>query len=654
MRKSLLFTLLALILCLSMMLVACGDEPVETEPAETQPTINANPESDKQVIAGALPGFTLEGIFDIENMIPEEGVSVDLDLDAMLDSILEAYRGTALEGTVTINQDGTSFDAYMGIKDGIINLGAMGNNSFINIDKLGSTTITSIGNGSLIEFEKLDMPEIPEMTVEDIKAMIEQYVPAEAQAIIEGFKFPALTPDQLTLEGDYYVVSNDYYKSISKDVLTLVKDLFTVYAPDDVPTQEEFDETVADMDQLIEALGIKLGFAVAGQNIVAVKLEMNIDIEALQDAFGGSVEEDMGNEVIPYSAEEYTDKLYVAMEIKLSADATKLESASFDIEAVVEGQSINVGYDYVITYNGVLPASIAYNVEASIPSQSVEMKYSTLASFTYEGELVKKIDCTLDVDMDVPGTVVDLGVKMSATPIYAEGVIVGADIDTTIEVDGIEQYVDYCYYKGEEEYRGESIYAMGKMVVEIEAKLDGSAIGTANATIMSLDVSGEFKPEYLFYSEYDYESDTVTENKDLSAFEEAPTLADAAMSIGFNAKIAAAGENKCTLTVLATENGETALDLTGSLTVGVADNIAEVPAIIDMVKAEDFADNYAMLETIGEMMLKAESYYSYCQDNVTGLYVYVTYDEIMIGDVEPTDEVLVRRYGEFQAFGING
>ena len=134
MKRSLLFTLLALVLCLSMMFVACGDEGTsETGPAESTPAVNANPESDKQIIASAFPGFSLAGIFDIESMLPEEGVSTDFDFDAMLDSILEAYKGIAAEGTVTVSQDGSSFDAYMGIKDGYINFGAMGNNSFVSI-----------------------------------------------------------------------------------------------------------------------------------------------------------------------------------------------------------------------------------------------------------------------------------------------------------------------------------------------------------------------------------------------------------------------------------------------------------------------------------------------------------------------------------------
>lgn len=654
--RSLLCVLVALILAMSMMLVSCGDDPVETDPVESAPQVNANPESDKQLIANAFPGFSLEGIFDeLEGMLPEEGVvTPEFDLDAMMDSLMEAAKSIVVEGDVTITQDGQNLTAYMGIKDGIINMDMMGQDMFIALDKAGISTINPLGGSSFVEFvniEMPEMPEMPEMSIDEIKALIDEYIPVEVQQIIEGFTFPALSVDDIVLDGDYYVISNEYYKSISDEVLTLVKDIMTEMTPEDAPTQDEFDETVADVDALIDALGIKIGFAVVGQNIVAVRFEVDADVAAIDDMFGGTVDVEQGGEFIPMSVDSAaSDKLYAAFEIKLSSDATKLEGVSLDFDACMDGETVTADYDFAISYNGNMPAKINNDMAINVPFENMEFKVSQEYAFSYDGEIVKKIDYTQSISVK-NGLDDNIGMNVNASmaPNYdAQGMVTGMDVDATLTVNDIETYQDYCQIAGKD--YGASVYTLGDVKVEIAAELDMANVGASNAKIAGLDVNASYTPDSIYY----FDDETYEKGTDMSKLVNAPSLSDCTETIEIAFAIMSKGENKCSLTVLATQNGETVADVQGNLTIGSADGMDEAPAIVETIYAEGFAGVYAELEAMGEYMLKNEAYYTYYYDSASGLYVYVTYDSIFIGNVAPDNAELISRYGEFERFGLNG
>ncbi len=604
--KSLLAILLALVLCLSGVLVSC------TPKDDDKPQVNADPEKDKNVISDKLSNGGFGELFEqLETEQP----------DADLSSLYEEIAAIAFNAELDVETEWLKAVLHLAMNDGILEAEISDNKSYLVIgDDFSLTTLQQFGNGYWVSCEQM-MPsgmdtDISEGNIEDMLDL-----PEGVLDIVKDFALPKIDVDDIDLKGDWYVLSDDCYEDIAKAVLDLIAEIAELEG--DGPTKEEYDEALDQVNDAIDALGLEIGFAVVGTNIVGVKVGVDADIEELEQIGGGEL---VSPYTLPGEGNSDNQKFEAEVEIRLTNDAMFLSSMKIDLDIDVEGVLADGTLEFTYDYKNGMPSKM---------TAEVELEYA-------EGN---------DEPMVIDG-------KVSYGLIYSEKEIRGIDVDADISMENVEVGGDY--YETNNSYYGEYVTCLGDVSIDASVLIDLSKIDKVGEKVVSVDINGEVVGKSLFYYEdsepyYNemlgmWEHVESVKSTDMSIFVDAPKVSDFNSAIDVNGTAKVVAKNEIDVDFMASANNEAPVNVSGtvelesanvSLPGGIkADGLAEAYARIS-AEAEEIANG------LGYDWISADGYYIH--DAQSGLYAYISaYGYVEeIGTVLPTDEDFVDLYGRY-------
>ena len=603
--KSLLAILLALVLCLSGVLVSC------TPKDDGEPQVNANPEEDKKVISDKFSNGSLGEIFEqIETEQP----------DADLSSLYEEIAKIAFNAELSVETEWIEAALHLAMNDGILEAEISDNKSYLVIgDDFSLTTLQQFGNGYWVSCEQM----MPSGTGTDISGgNIEDMLdlPEGVLDIVKDFSLPKIDVDDIDLKGDWYVLSDDCYEDIAKAVLDLIAEIAELQG--EGPTKEEYDEALDQVKDAVDALGLEIGFAVVGANIVGVKVGVDADFEELSQIGGGMV----SPYTVPGEENANNQKFEVEVEIRLTNDAMFLSSMKVDLDIDVEGVLADGTLEFTYEYENGMPSKM---------SAKVELEYA-------EGN---------DEPMVIDG-------EISYGLIFSEKEICGVDVDVDLTMENVEVGGDY--YETNNGSYSEYVTCLGDVSIDASVLIDLSKIDEVGEKVVSVDVNGEVAGKSIFYYEdsepyYNemldmWEHGESVKSTDMSIFVDAPKASDFNSAIDVNGTAKVVAENEIDVDFTASVSNEAPIGVTG--TVKLEDTNVSLPSGI---KADGLAEAYANISAVAEEIannmgyewISADGYY--VRDAQSGLYAYISaYGYVEeIGTVLPTDEEFIDVYGTY-------
>ena len=605
--KSLVSIILVLILCLSTFLVSC------TPKDNGEPAVNADPEKDKEVISDKLSGGTIgealenlesqEVSFDFSEVYDEMAkwsFDADLDLDTeMMDSILS-----------------------VAMKNGIFEASAEGEQAYIALGKdLSLSTISPFGNGYWIEVEEM-MPSDVELPSEDtsIEDLLAQ-VPEEILNIVKEFSFPKIDEDEIELDDDWYVISDKYYEAVAESVLDLIVDIAESQGGE-TPTEDEYNDALDTVSDVIDALNLEIGFAVVGENIVGVKVSVNADVEELNDiSFGSGSAPEKVPDYSPLAKEDSDEKLKASVEMWLTDDAMFLSSIKLSVDIAMEGVYAKGKLNYKYSYNNDMLSGMSIEADMEV-SESEDEVITAKGEVSTELIFKDKEICGVKLDADMSLTNVDIGGGYYETNNYGE----------------------------------KHVTCKGDVSMDASLVIDFSTFSEVDKKVVSADIDCNVTGTSMYYYNHNYSYDGYTSEKstDMSIFRNPPKLSDFTYDVEVYGAATVTSEDELDVAFMVTMNGETPVDVTGSLNISDAVNVA----LPDGLDADTLAEDYARIKLEAEALAE-ELYYQwtpyagyYIHDAQSGLYAYISaYGYVQnIGTVAPTDSQFVNQYGTYMQY----
>lgn len=395
-KRSVFLLILSVVVCLSLVLVGCsGKTPYDDEDDYDRSNnrsskVNKDPENDLKVISEAIGNKSFyEMLTQAIDSIPEgvEGLKTDAIIDEIKNIKFEADASMSMNGSRPV-------DIYVGVSDGITKVETEEETVYMAIAENGDViSFEDFGNGyhetdRLYTISEM-LASLEEYTSEheemDIDSILGMYAGTPVEEILD-FKLPEFNEEHLAIEGDYYVIQDSYYDILIDGFIDLV--VGTMGAENEYVTDEDaIEEAEAFIDDMIDALGLEIGFAVIGDNIVGYLFSVDLDL----DDFGGMNKEESPR---PVSVDE--DVCKIVVEIAYTEDASRLEQINvyadmtqegkqytkIDVECKIQDQKYSLDIDKFIIENDI-------DISGNISLELIEGS---------DGDIVG-IDAEVDLDM---------------------------------------------------------------------------------------------------------------------------------------------------------------------------------------------------------------------------------------------------------------
>ncbi len=601
--KSLISILLTLILCLSGVLVSCT-------PRNNEPETNSDPESDKQVISDALSEGSIGDIFE---KLESEETSPDLS------ALYEEIAGLSFSSELDIDTQWLDSVLFLSMNDGIIEAKLPEKSTYVVLDKDFSVITLSgypYSEGYWIKSEEM-MPsdiEIPSdnQSFEDALGISE-----EALDLIKGFSFPEIDENDIALDGNWYIIPDEYYKDIAKSVLDLIVEIAELEG-EETPTEEEYNEAMDDIMKIVDALGLKIGFAVSGENIVGIKVIMDVNVDQMSQIASGEIAPPTATPIAKED-DNKNEKLATAIEIWLTDDAMFLSSVEISLDIAMESLSAKGDLGYKYSYENSMLSGVSVNTDLEIAEGqedviSIKGEFST--KLIFEGSEV----CGLSVDADM---------EMTNIPI-------GGDSYTL--KDGGYEYVT----------------CIGDVNVDSSLVIDLSKIDDIGEEVVSADIDCKVKATSLYYEEYPeptyneqydmWEHGDPVKSSDMSVFEDAPETSDFNSIIDIYGYATVESEKLIDIYFIVAMDEDVTANISGKLDLDNAKKIT----LPDGLDADTLAEDYARIKLKAEKVADEIEYdYTsilhdgyYIHDAESGLYAYISVFGTVesIGTVTPDND----------------
>lgn len=596
--KSLIAILLTLVLCLSGILVSCT-------PKDDVPETNQNPESDKQVISDKLSEGSIGDIFE-----KLEGAETSLDLSAFYEKLAKISFSSELD----LDTKWIDSVLFLSMNNGVIEAKRPERNYYVVLDKDFSVTTLSgypYSEGYWITSEEMipwdiEMPS-DDQSLEDALGLSE-----ETLELIKGFSFPKIDKDDIKLDGDWYIIPHKYYEEVVKSVLDLIVEISELEG-EEAPTEEEYNEALDEVMKVVEALGLEVGFAVAGENIVGIKVSVNLDSEKMSQIDGDKI-------AVPYtiSAEEDDNnkKLEADVEIWLTDDALFLSSIAISLDVDMDGSYAH-GY--------------------------LNYKYS------YKGSMLSGVSLKADMELaETEEDVISIKGEFSTELIFDENEVCGLSVDADMDITNISIGGDYYTLKdGGYEY----VTCLGDVNMDASFIIDLSKTDDVGEEIISADIDCEVNGKSLYYYTYDDSTYETVKSSDMSVFTDAPELSDFNSAIDIYGYATVESEKMIDIYFIVAMDEDVSVNVSGMLALDNAKNIT----LPDGLNADTLAEDYARIKLEAEKIADEieydytssgfDGYYIY--DAESGLYAYISvYGSVeSIGTVKPDNDHFINDCG---------
>ncbi len=484
--KKFFIALLAMILCFSMLLTACGDtakkDKDDEEESENENENEAGSSDEKQLIIDKIAAFNLKEIVDTALSALESG---DMgDMDEMMNTVFEALDATNAEADIDLTLNGETANLYAGFKNNVFQA--------IVTSPYGETesVYATIKDGNAFSFMPYEggsfevdgvtdiMGLLAGAEMPDIKEQIDAYLTDDIMNVIGEFKLPELTKDDLTKDGDFYYIAQEYYEKLAEDVLDFVINIMKAAGmTEDVPSGAELDGIKGIIKGVLEALNLKIGLAAGKDTICGFAISVDADINALVEYFEGSAEE---NTPMPaMSAEAADQKVKVEFKALAEKDLSAPKYVTFNMDMAIEDFEIkaDANLDIIVKNNELKGATFSVNADLNNIELSSDSEYDEST-----GDYIGYTDIYGDIAIDFTATIDISNIEKAGSEIFSY------DLSVTGTPKSAETY---------DSYTGES-YSKNVNLKDYEVSIesDGSiVVNSKGSATVAANVSARVEGE---------------------------------------------------------------------------------------------------------------------------------------------------------------
>ena len=467
-KRSALISILALVLTLSLIFVGCSGKSHDSDgdydydmSGNTSPNVNCDPENDMRVISEAI------GNRSIYSLLTEAVESVTASMGFINpDGVVNSMKKLEFETNATLSLNGSKpADLYVGVSDGITKVTTEDETVYMSVTETGDVVaFEDFGNGyhetdrlytlseSLASFKEL----LAEYENVDVDSVLGMYAGTPMEEILD-YEFPRLDKEHLELDGGYYVIQDSYYDVIVSDLVEITIEMVKAEGGED-PDEEDIREAEELFGNLIDSLGLKLGFAVIEDNIVGFLVSVDADTSALNDLTG---------EGRKFSLRSASDEVFkLVLEVGYADDASSLKLVSFYADIVENGrQTVKADIEYRADGNKYTLDLRSFSVDNEVDIKG-KLSFEFLTSD--EGDIVG-IESEIDINME------DVSIDGKAYINFADLSMKGADVidvdldmevygeKTNIKIDGKVIEVGVIEYDVLYELDGDEMVINGEM-----------------------------------------------------------------------------------------------------------------------------------------------------------------------------------------------
>ena len=333
MKKAL--SIILILACLVMTMSSCDlfkKNDVEQQVVEDSPEVAA----DKAAIIKVLSGVKLGDVFaDLGEVTIPEGDYVTEAFEQFENMVAQAdvnIEGVgALQGI--INKGG----AFLyGGPDGEIQLGYA---LVYTAEAIYAISTSSYGYG--VEKTQVSSEDV---STDELQAQVDQYIAMVKQYadLIDGIEIPSLTSSLIKKSGQWYVINSDFMKEVIKSyIIGYVSSQGT----------ELTEEDIASIDETLKNVTINLGFAVNGEKIYG----MNVDVKILN----GDQTVDINYQTLLDPECTELDKVSVSVKADEGSITVVLDSDSAN-------ETVSLSFEYGLADQSIeAEAVVAYDAEAN-------------------------------------------------------------------------------------------------------------------------------------------------------------------------------------------------------------------------------------------------------------------------------------------------
>lgn len=306
--RKILSLLLCLLLAMSMFLVACNKQKQDGGSGS-----NTSSDSEKQAIIDDIASINL-------------GTIIDAVMNNSSTTLGDLFSGINCEGNVNINLGNQNMNVYTGMKNGMFKMSFTDTNTddaYMFVRDNEAIILTSSDGGYIVNAG----------SAQEATDMIDGLVTDKMINILKNFKLPAISKSQLTKEGDAYIVATSYYEAVAKSIIDTATDLMIEAGmpASAAPSEEYYNALIAQVTQIIDTLGIKLGFTVSNNRISGVVFGL--------DTTAGKIAGLTGEEV--YDTDD-NGAIKASFKVGFIPDSLVVTSISADVSATVDDQTASI------------------------------------------------------------------------------------------------------------------------------------------------------------------------------------------------------------------------------------------------------------------------------------------------------------------------
>lgn len=339
MKKSKILAFISIILCLSMLFVACTTN--ENEDQNEQPTDNPSANIDK-IVSELNKGETADELY--KNFMDE------VDYRKMINDVAAELKKVSASGKaqISVTEDDTTIavNADLAIKNNTAYANVTANNETLGLyAELSDKLLFSAACWDKDEEADYDAAAFDlDKMIDELEDMIKSATSEEAPVSIDLTKIPLvqITADDIKYEDGKYVVSKEYIiklaESAADGVIDSIKNSGEANAlPENF--EEQYNEIKAQIKGLINAMELKLYYLAKNEVIEGMGIELGVKGSDIVTAF--EMEENMlGFDNIKVSAEfNINGAMKASMEYK-ETDSDFVNKISYEFAPIMDGENI--------------------------------------------------------------------------------------------------------------------------------------------------------------------------------------------------------------------------------------------------------------------------------------------------------------------------
>lgn len=339
MKKSKILAFISIILCLSMLFVACTTN--ENEDQNEQPTDNPSANIDK-IVSELNKGETADELY--------KNVMDEVDYRKMINDVAAELKKVSASGKaqISVTEDDTTIavNADLAIKNNTACANATANNETLGLyAELSDKLLFSAACWDKDEETDYDAAAFDlDKMIDELEDMIKSATSEEAPVSIDLTKVPLvqITADDIKYEDGKYVVSKEYIiklaESAADGVIDSIKNSGEANAlPENF--EEQYNEIKAQIKGLINAMELKLYYLAKNEVIEGMGIELGVKGSDIVAAF--EMEENMlGFDNIKVSAEfNINGAMKASMEYK-ETDSDFVNKISYEFAPIMDGENI--------------------------------------------------------------------------------------------------------------------------------------------------------------------------------------------------------------------------------------------------------------------------------------------------------------------------